>query len=70
MARRRFGNGVADSELVAISTWMQERGAFAAAEKTARDHVDQALAALSGLPDSAERDLLAQVGDFVLSRQA
>jgi octaprenyl-diphosphate synthase len=70
MARRKFGNGVTDDDLRTIVSWMAKRGAFDRAEAAARDHVAKALAVLGTLPASHERDLLAQVGDFVLSRQA
>jgi octaprenyl-diphosphate synthase len=70
LTRRSFGNGAADDVLAQISTWMAERGSFVRAEAAAHWHVEEAIAALDDLPESAERDLLSQVGDFVLSRQA
>jgi octaprenyl-diphosphate synthase len=70
MARRKFGNGVTDEDLRAIVGWMSSRGAFARAEAAANKHVDEAIKALSVLPESPERDLLESVGAFVLSRQA
>lgn len=70
MARRTFGNGATDDELLRISGWMADRGAFDRAEKAAHWHVEEATSALRALPHSEERELLIQVGDFVLSRQA
>lgn len=67
---RKFGNGVTDEELRTIIGWMHARGAFDRAEQAATRHVEMAVDALGALPDSPERELLAQVGDFVLSRQA
>lgn len=70
LARRHFGNGVSDDELRTIIGWMSARGAFDRAEIAAKSHVNEAIAALRVLHPSPERDLLEQVGDFVLSRQA
>lgn len=70
LARRAFGNGATDEELRQIVGWMDARGAFKQAETAANWHVAQAGEALGALSDSPERDLLRQVGNFVLSRQA
>lgn len=70
LTHRKFGNGVTDDELRTIIGWMHTRGAFDRAEQAAKRHVEMAVTALEALPASPERELLAQVGDFVLSRQA
>ncbi|HVT12476.1 MAG TPA: polyprenyl synthetase family protein [Fimbriimonadaceae bacterium] len=70
LTRRRFGNGVTDEELRSIVGWMQARGAFDQAERAARRHVELAMDAIGVMRESPEKGLLAQVGDFVLSRQA
>lgn len=70
LARRKFGNGVTDDELSAIVGWMHGRGAFERTEAAARAHVARAAAALAPLPESAEKALLKQVGEFVLSRDS
>ncbi|MFZ4507297.1 MAG: polyprenyl synthetase family protein [Fimbriimonas sp.] len=69
MARRRFGNGVSDDEIRMICDWMDTRGAFAESEAKARTHVDQALEAMSRLPETPARELLETVAEYVLLRQ-
>lgn len=66
---RRFGNGVTDDEIAMFAGWMESRGAFERAEALAKDHANRALAALSPLPRSPERELLEAVVGFVLDRQ-
>jgi len=70
LARGLFGNGIGEEDLLAIVGWMDARGAFSRAANEARRHVDLAIAALDVLPPSPEKVLLAQVGDFILSRQS
>lgn len=66
----KFGNGVLDDELVRITGWMADRGAFASTDESARAHLGLALRALDQLPESAEKNLLRSVADFVVARQA
>jgi geranylgeranyl pyrophosphate synthase len=70
MARSRFGNQPADDEIRMLVQWMDSRGAFARAERLARTHLDRALEALEGLPDSLSRDLLATVAEYVIQRES
>ncbi len=69
-ASRHFGNGVSDDELRQISLWMEERGSFASAESAARAEVDRANLAVDRLPAGEARNMLRQIGEFVLSRQS
>jgi octaprenyl-diphosphate synthase len=69
VARTKFGNGITDDEIRMICNWMDTRGAFAKAEASARAHVDQALECLNHLPDTATRDLLRAVAEYVVLRQ-
>lgn len=68
-AAGKFGNGVTDEEVRMIAGWMDQRGAFTHAEKAAREHLDLAQSALENLPESADRDLLRGVAEFVIARQ-
>ncbi|MBI1756885.1 MAG: polyprenyl synthetase family protein [Fimbriimonas ginsengisoli] len=70
VAGHKFGDGVADDEVLMICGWMASRGAFERSEATARRCVDEARAALDGLPSSPARDLLGAVAGFVLEREA
>lgn len=65
----KFGNGVSDDEVRMIAGWMEQRGAFAEAERAAREHLDLAAKALDQLPESADRNLLRNVAEFVVARQ-
>jgi octaprenyl-diphosphate synthase len=69
VARSKFGNGISDDEVRMIADWMDTRGAFSAAEKAARAHVDQALECLAHLPETPTRDLLQAVAEYVVRRQ-
>ncbi|MBS1713589.1 MAG: polyprenyl synthetase family protein [Armatimonadetes bacterium] len=66
----RFGNGVGDDDLTQICGWMKDRGALAKAADAARHESDQAIAALSALPDSPYKDILEGVARFVVERDA
>lgn len=70
VARRKFGNGVTDDELLMISEWMKVRGAYAKAQQTAADHVAKAIAELEKLPDSSARHMLRAAAEFVAARDA
>lgn len=70
VARHKFGNGVADDELVMISDWMQKRGAFDQAFNLAKSHVDSALEHLQALPEGEAKELLQTAAAFVLARKA
>lgn len=67
-AASKFGATVVEDELRMIVSWMEQRGAFAATEEIARDHVNQAIAALAPLPKCKERDVLETFAHFVLQR--
>lgn len=69
IARRKFGASVNDDEIRMISDWMDTRGAFAAAEAKAKEHVFKALECLSELPQNPSRELLQTVAEYVLRRQ-
>jgi octaprenyl-diphosphate synthase len=69
IARRRFGNGANDDEIRMIADWMDTRGAFSRSEEYAREHIEKALDALEGLPDSNTRELLETVAEYVIQRQ-
>lgn len=60
-----FGHGVTDE----ILGWMADRGAFTAAEKAARGHLEAAVSEIEGLPSSSAKCLLMGVAEFVLSRE-
>ncbi len=68
--RTKFGGGVSDDELRMFADWMERRGAFAEAEAIARAHVDDALRALESLPDTADRELLRTVAEYVVRRES
>lgn len=70
VARRKFGNGVTDDELLMISDWMRVRGAFDRAQETARDHIAEALSQLNRLPDTPARELLRAAAEFIAAREA
>ncbi len=65
---REFGNGVSDDEIKMITSWMDQRGAFARAEQKAKEHADLALAALHELPETEHRHVLEAVIGFILDR--
>ncbi|HRJ26621.1 MAG TPA: polyprenyl synthetase family protein [Fimbriimonadaceae bacterium] len=67
---REFGNGVSDDEIRMITSWMDQRGAFARALGKAQAHAESAREALLRLPESEHRHLLEAVIGFVLDRQA
>jgi octaprenyl-diphosphate synthase len=69
IVRRRFGNHPSDDEVRMLSDWMDTRGAFAHAERDARDHVERALEALSPLPAGPARELLETVAEYVVRRE-
>lgn len=68
--QQKFGNGASEEDILRICGWMSERGACKKAEDSARTHVCRAIEALDELPDSANRDLLRSVAEFVVTRQA
>lgn len=67
--RRKFGGGATDDEISMIGQWMDARGAYSQAAAAAEGEVEQALAALEVLPDSAFRSLLQAVSSFVVTRE-
>lgn len=68
LARRRFGSHPTDDEIRMLTDWMDSRGAFARAERLAREHLDRALEALGRLPDTKSRELLVTVAEYVYRR--
>lgn len=68
IVRRKFGANPNEDEVRMVADWMQTRGAFAAAERVAREHIDFALAATATLPSTDARQLLEGVADYVMSR--
>jgi octaprenyl-diphosphate synthase len=68
LARRRFGNHATDDEVRMLTDWMDTRGAFARAERLAREHVDRAMEAANRLPDTKSRALLETVAEYVYQR--
>lgn len=68
LARKHFGNGVTDAELVQLHLWMEQYGAYAAAERRAKKSADTALSALNGIPQNPARKMLENVVPFVLHR--
>jgi len=69
IARRRFGNNPNDDEIRMLTDWMDTRGAFARAERVARDHVNRALQALDTLPPTFSKELLETVAEYVFRRE-
>jgi octaprenyl-diphosphate synthase len=69
MARSQFGQGVSHADLLTICGWMEQRGVYSRAEQKAWKHIDQALEALSHLPDNPDVVLLSEVADFVIERE-
>ena len=69
-ARRRFGGTVNEDEIRMICDWMETRGAFAASEAAAKDHIAGAKRALAELSESTPRTMLDAVADYVLRRQS
>jgi octaprenyl-diphosphate synthase len=70
IARSRFGNGASDDEVRMLADWMAKRGAFEKAEAAARRHVDQALEALTPLPESEAKELMVSVANYILKRES
>lgn len=68
-AREKFGD-TTDEDVRWIINQMQEHDVFGQVEKSARNHLDKAIAAVSSLPDSVARGLLCAVADFVLRRES
>jgi len=68
--KSKFGNGVADSDLDRISTWMSERESYELTERDARAFVEQAKEALKHVPCVPIAELLARVADLMVSRKA
>jgi octaprenyl-diphosphate synthase len=64
-----FGEARTD-DVDRIVEWMDQRGAFVAAEKAADEEVSLARLALADLPDSPHRDVLSAVAQFVRARKA
>ncbi|CAN5730472.1 polyprenyl synthetase family protein [soil metagenome] len=69
IARRRFGADPTGDELRLIADWMDSRGAFSEAEKTAERHIAEARNCLSVLPDTPARAVLETVAAYVLERK-
>ncbi|MEA2553023.1 MAG: octaprenyl-diphosphate synthase [Fimbriimonadaceae bacterium] len=69
LTRKGFGNGIGDTELASIISWMRDRGAFAQTEQTALGNLDKAVAALDPLPSSSAHTLLSGVADFIMRRE-
>lgn len=67
--RARFGNGVSDDEMRMICGWMESRGTIEEVEAIAKEEVRLGKAALDALPDTAYRDVLLSVADYVLARR-
>ncbi|MBS1707971.1 MAG: polyprenyl synthetase family protein [Armatimonadetes bacterium] len=65
-----FGNGVTDDQITSLVERMELAGSFRRVLHAAADDVRNAKQALSALPESAARETLAGVADFVLERQA
>ncbi len=70
LVRKRFGNGVTESEIRMIVQWMDLRGAFSKSETLASDHLQNALDHLESLPESSSRKLLEAVAEYVISRSS
>jgi octaprenyl-diphosphate synthase len=68
--RSKFGNGVVDSDLEQIGRWMEERGAFAAAESHAREFAATAKGALGRLPETPARELLGGLAEMLILRDS
>lgn len=69
IARQRFGAEPTDDELRLMADWMDTRGAFAQAEKTAERHIAEARQCLATLPDTSARSVLETVAAYVLERK-
>ncbi|MCO5296738.1 MAG: polyprenyl synthetase family protein [Fimbriimonadaceae bacterium] len=68
--RAFFGNGVDETGIARVCALMDQRDAFAVAEKAARHHVEAAQHALATLPEGESRRLLEGVAEFVVARDA
>lgn len=67
-AKKHFGNGVTDADLVQLHGWMEQYGAYAAAESRAKKSGVTALSALDVIPQNPARKMLENVVPFVLHR--
>jgi octaprenyl-diphosphate synthase len=70
VARLKFGNGVMDDELAMIGEWMRSRGASDQAREKANSYLNEALAALVGVPDPKTRTLMERLAHFIVDRKA
>lgn len=70
VARRKFGNGVTDDELMMICDWMRDRGAFDRAQAKAQAHAEEAIGRLEILPDTPARALLQAAAEYVVARES
>ncbi len=70
IAKQGFGNGASDDDVRMIADWMQTRGAFEKARRTAVEHVHLALDALKPMPPSPSLELMVAVAEYVLNRQS
>ena len=67
-ALQHFGNGASDADLQQLHGWMQQHGAYEAAEMRAKVSADSALSALRAMPQNPARKILESVVPFVLHR--
>lgn len=65
-----FGNGATDDDIRVAVQWMEDRGSFKQAFDVANVQVKHAIEALRELPQTADRNLLEAVAEFVLNRKA
>ncbi len=68
--RVRFGTDISHEDLMLLTGWMKERGILGKADSVARQEVGLAKAALDGLPSSEAKEILLNVADFVIDREA
>jgi octaprenyl-diphosphate synthase len=66
-----FGNPSGDAEAIAdLAKQMRSMGVLDEAERAARDHISQALAAVRSLPENEARSFLEEVTELVLARKS
>jgi len=64
-----FGTDCSDEVISEICKMLEAHGGYAAADKLAEEHLEQALEALRVLPQNSHRDLLEAAGRFVIQRK-
>lgn len=66
----KFGQNPSEDDVLSVTEWMADRGAFEQAESLARRHIAQARERLALLPDVPSKALLDAAAEFVVLRKS